>query len=97
MPGLISKRSFLKRMLLGATAFAILPPAETYNRMWRAQRQVTKIYCGDFMQALLRAPRYDELILKEFSPMDSWIESADCGIFQEFSGDFKVVIPRLSS
>lgn len=32
------RRGFLKQMLMAGAAFTILPPAETYGRVWRAAR-----------------------------------------------------------
>ena len=37
-PG-VDRRSFLRKLVLGAFGFAVLPPAETYQRVWRATRQ----------------------------------------------------------
>ncbi len=36
----VDRRSFLKKAALGLLGFAILPPANTYQRVWRAERKI---------------------------------------------------------
>lgn len=36
-----SRRGFLKQMLMAGAAFTILPPAETYGRVWRITKEPT--------------------------------------------------------
>jgi len=66
-----SRRSFFKQLLMGGAAFAILPPALTYVRLWKAQRQmvlpphIELITSRDFAAYLnSQVPIFDELILK---------------------------------
>lgn len=83
---MISRRSFFQRLLVGAAAFAILPPAETYLRIWRAQRPiiypVTGISCAEYVQFLVNeTPRYDALILKDMLGTDTWLDKVETGIW----------------
>lgn len=65
-----SRRSFFKQLLMGAASFAILPPATTYERLWKAQRQIVlppQVNCDQFIAMLVKeVPKFDALILKDF-------------------------------
>lgn len=37
-----TRRNFFKTLLTAAAGFAILPPATTYGRIWRAERMVER-------------------------------------------------------
>jgi hypothetical protein len=91
-----SRRSFFKQLLMGGAAFAILPPALTYERLWKAQRQIVlppySITCAEFSQMLINEmPRYEALILENWLPQsEAWeiLEAPDRRIINpcEISG-----------
>jgi hypothetical protein len=37
----LNRRSFLKNSALALFGFSVLPPAKTYERIWKAQRKLT--------------------------------------------------------
>ncbi len=37
----MNRRSFLKNSALALFGFTVLPPAETYQRIWKAQKKIT--------------------------------------------------------
>jgi hypothetical protein len=81
---MISRRSFFKRLLAGVGVFTILPPAETYQRIWTALRPAvlppSSISCDVFAQLLLdQVPRFDELIMEQVRPADDWIGHVETG------------------
>jgi hypothetical protein len=41
----VDRRSFLKKAALGLFGFAILPPAKTYERVWRATMDLDGFNC----------------------------------------------------
>lgn len=38
-----SRRNFLRNLLVAGASFAVLPPASTYDRIWRAQRDLSDL------------------------------------------------------
>lgn len=47
----MNRRSFLKTLSVVAAGFSILPPATTYQRIWKAEKQIQfdpKLYSGDW-------------------------------------------------
>ncbi len=40
----MNRRGFLSTMLKAAAGFTIMPPATTYARVWRAERETIEIY-----------------------------------------------------
>lgn len=82
-----SRRSFFKQLIMGAASFAILPPATTYERLWKAQRQIvlppSGITCAEFRQWLVNeVPRFDTLILKEYGNSPAFITGRWEGVEQ---------------
>lgn len=36
----MNRRNFLRNVLVAGASFAVLPPATTYSRIWKAERQI---------------------------------------------------------
>lgn len=73
---------------MGTAAFAILPPATTYERLWKAQRQIVlppSISCGEFAVMLAKEiQRFDELILRDWmeNPFPTYIGGVETRIIK---------------
>lgn len=44
----MNRRSFFKALLVAGAGFTILPPATTYQRIWRAQRVMPEGYVVEY-------------------------------------------------
>lgn len=56
----MNRRNFLKNSTLALFGFSVLPPAETYTRIWKAQRDYWQLFaCSpDFGMAVPVSDRY---------------------------------------
>lgn len=81
----MNRRSFFKQLAIGAATFTILPPATTYERVWKAKREwMVPIFYrrevvsgSEFTQFLTdQIPSYDSCIinLNDLSGTWKWID-----------------------
>lgn len=94
-----SRRSFFRKLLVGVGAFTILPPALTYDRIWRASRPIIYPPNGyvtcEFIQHIIdQVPMFDELILKDVKVMDGWLYPAT-GCVALHIGSWKDIEPEV--
>jgi hypothetical protein len=66
------RRSFLKKIGLGLFGFAILPPAETYQRVWRATRppvlQCFDAFDAEYLCIIMEKPLLTQVYTTMWSP-----------------------------
>jgi hypothetical protein len=60
----MNRRSFLRNSALALFGFAVLPPAKTYQRVWRAQRQIDYRLLTFWQQTNRAATCFDEGYLR---------------------------------
>jgi hypothetical protein len=83
---MMTRRNFFSSLLKGIGLFTILPPAQTYERIWKAFHPVVypladPTYC-EFTQFLVdQVPRYDAAIMQDIRPVDGWIAVLERGEF----------------
>jgi hypothetical protein len=76
-----TRRNFFGNLLKGIGLFTILPPAQTYERIWKAFHPVV-VPPDEFVQFLVdQVPKFDALIMEDIRPLDGWMGTVETGEF----------------
>lgn len=86
----MNRRNFLRRSALAVFGFAVLPPAETYQRIWRASTAINP--------AWVTAPYSTNLLFDAKVYLGAWTWTIDANPirFTELAGVYRRVYPDMS-
>ena len=81
----MNRRSFLRNSALALFGFAILPPATTYERVWRAERKLLdlEVFKEEIYRCFMLRPKQQEILYSQ-AWMMQW-NSSDNIIIENFS------------
>jgi hypothetical protein len=68
----MNRRNFLKNSALALFGFTVLPPAETYQRIWKAQRQPVIAELTIVINEAYRTVPYEASFLMSQETLDEW-------------------------